>query len=179
VEETGEGKGAPAPPAGKRQIIPDWWLRKISGWLAIPGGLVLFCCMLMVTLDITMRRVANAPIAQTYDIAILSLLIGSTTTLAWVMTKRGHIEADIIFRKYTPGVKRVVSIIELLVSTCTAGLMAWGSYIWLGEAARVREVTLVLRWPTSYFITVEAVGFSLLTLVCVVQMVNAFQKREE
>jgi len=135
--------------------------------------------MLMVTVDITLRRVANMPIAATYDIAILSLLIGSCTTLAWVMTKRGHIEADIIFRKYPPGVKRVVSIIALLISLMTAAAMAWGSIVWLVEAWEVKEVTLVLRWPTSYFIAIEAIGMCLLTVVCFVQMVNAFQAREE
>lgn len=165
-------------PKTKGQLIPEGPINRVSGWLAIPGGIVLFLCMLMVAVDITLRRVANMPIAATYDIAILSLLIGSCTTLAWVMTKRGHIEADIIFRKYPPGVKKVISIIALLVCLGTAGAMAWGSILWVEMAWRVKEVTLVLRWPTSYFVFIEALGMCLLTVVCLVQMVNAFRVKE-
>jgi TRAP-type C4-dicarboxylate transport system permease small subunit len=56
--------------------------------------------------------------------------------------------------------------------------MSWGAIIWMQEAWSVKEVTLVLRWPTSYFILVETIGMLMLTVVCLVQMINAFKVKE-
>lgn len=160
------------------QLIPEGWLKRICGWYAILGGITIFGAMLMVTVDITMRRLLNRPIAATYDIAILSLLICVFTSLAWVMARKEHIEADLTFRKYPPGVKRAVNIVALFFSLIAAWTVTWGSVVWMRLMAEGGgAVTLVLRWPLAPFLLIEVIGSMLLGLVVLVQLVNSFGRR--
>ena len=159
----------------KGSIIREGWLNHISAWLAIPSGAVLAVVMVLVTVDVLMRRFFNRPIAEVYDFAILGLMIATFCSIAWVMTVRGHIEADIIYRKYSPKLKRVIATIALFISAAPAMVMAWGSVLWMQKAFRVGETTLVLRWPTSPFIAVEIFGLTLLALVILVELINSFK----
>jgi len=163
----------------RAELIPEGWLNRICKWWAIPSGVVLVFVMLAVTVDVLLRRFANAPIAEVYDMAILGLLVSTFCAIAWVMTIKGHIEADILFRKYPPRVKRVISSIALTLSIFPAVTIAWGALIWMESVIRVWQVTLVLRWPLAPFIGVEIVGAALLGLVVLVQAVNSLRVRRD
>jgi len=160
-------------------LIPEGWLNTICKWWAIPAGVVLVGVMLVTTTDVLMRRILNNPFSEAYDIAILGLLVSTFCAIAWVMTIGGHIEADVLFRKYPPRVKRVISSIALTLSIFPAVTIAWGALIWMESVIRVWQVTLVLRWPLAPFIGVEIVGAALLGLVVLVQAVNSLRVRRD
>ena len=160
-------------------LIPEGWLNTIAKWWAIPAGVVLVGVMLVTTTDVLMRRILNNPFSEAYDIAILGLLVSIFFALAWVMTIGGHIEADVLFRKYPPRVKRVVTSVALFLSIFPAVAIAWGSVLWAQSIIRVGQVTLVLRWPLAPFVIVEIIGAALLALVVLVKVVNSFGMRRD
>jgi TRAP-type C4-dicarboxylate transport system permease small subunit len=156
-------------------LIPEGWLNRICSWWAIPSGVVLVLVMLVTTSDVLMRRIINNPIAEAYDIAILGLLVSTFCALAWVLTIGGHIEADVLFRKYPPRLQRVVNSAALFLSIFPAVAIAWGALIWAQSMIRVGQVTLVLRWPLAPFVIVEIIGAALLALAVVVKTVNSLR----
>jgi TRAP-type C4-dicarboxylate transport system permease small subunit len=157
------------------KLIPEGWLNRICGWWAIPSGAVLVLVMLVTTGDVLMRRILNNPFAWAYDVAILGLLVGTFCALAWVMAIGGHIEADILFRKYPPRVKRVISSVALFLSVIPGVAIVWGAVLWTQSTIKVGQVTLVLRWPLAPFVIVEIVGAALLALVVLVKAVNSLR----
>ena len=163
----------------KGTLIPEGWLNAICKYWAIPGGLVLIGVMLVTTTDELMRRILNNPFSEAYDIAILGLLVSIFFALAWVMTIGGHIEADVLFRKYPPKAKRVITSVALFLSIFPAVAIAWGSVLWAQSIIRVGQVTLVLRWPLAPFVIVEIIGAALLALVVLVKVVNSFGMRRD
>jgi TRAP-type C4-dicarboxylate transport system permease small subunit len=156
-------------------LIPEGWLNRICSWWAIPSGVVLVLVMLVTTSDVLMRRIINNPIAEAYDIAILGLLVSTFCALAWVLTIGGHIEADVLFRKYPPRLQKVVNSAALFLSIFPAVAIAWGALIWAQSMIRVGQVTLVLRWPLAPFVIVEIIGAALLALAVVVKTVNSLR----
>lgn len=163
----------------KGTVIPEGWLNRICSWWAIPGGIVLVIVMLVTTSDVLMRRIINNPIAEAYDIAILGLLVSTFFAIAWVMTIGGHIEADVLFRKYPPKVQKLVNSIAFFLSIFPAVAIAWGAVLWAQSIIRVGQVTLVLRWPLAPFVIIEIIGAALLALVVVVKTVNSFRTRRD
>jgi TRAP-type C4-dicarboxylate transport system permease small subunit len=172
--EHGEGEKVP-----RDKLIPEGWLNRICQWWAIPGGIVLVIMMVVITVDVLMRRLLNSPVAEAYDIAILGLLLSTFFALAWVMTIGGHIEADILFRKYPRKLQRVVSSVALFLSIFPAVAIAWGALLWAQSMIRVGQVTLVLRWPLAPFVYVEVIGAALLALVVLVKTINSFKVRKD
>jgi TRAP-type C4-dicarboxylate transport system permease small subunit len=163
----------------RAELISEGWLNRICRWWAIPSGAVLVLVMLVITVDVLMRRLLNNPVAEAYDVAILGLLVGIFCALAWVMTVGGHIEADIVFRKYPPRVQRVIFSVALFLSVFPAVAIAWGAVIWAESMIRVWQVTLVLRWPLAPFVIVEIVGAALLALVVLVKAINSLRARKD
>ena len=77
---------------------------EIAGWL-------LFVCMLIVTLNVILRKVFNSPLLGTYEwVGILSALVISLG-LAYCAVVGGHIAIDFIVNKMKPGPQRIIAMI--------------------------------------------------------------------
>ena len=152
---------------------------RFSRWVTILSALAALIIMLLVTVDVLMRRFLNMPITGSFEISTALLVVIVFCCVAWVMTERGHIVVDLITRKYPQRLGAVMSSFALFCSMIIVGLICWGSIQFGLEQARVGEASVLLKLPVAPFIFVLAFGSALLTLVILIQFINSFGGSKE
>jgi len=152
---------------------------RFSRWVTILSAMAALIIMLLVTVDVLMRRFLNMPITGSFEISCSLLVVIVFCCVAWVMTERGHIVVDIITSKYPQRLGVVMSSFALFCSMIIVGLICWGSIRFGLEQARVGEASVLLRLPVAPFVFVLAFGSALLTLVILIQFINSFGGSKE
>jgi TRAP-type C4-dicarboxylate transport system permease small subunit len=147
---------------------------RFSRWVTILSALAALIIMLLVTVDVLMRRFLNMPITGSFEISTSLLVIIVFCCVAWVMTERGHIVVDIITSKYPQRIGEVMSSFALFCSMIIVGLICWGSIRFGLQQYRVGEASVLLHIPMYPFIFALAFGSALLTLVILIQFINSF-----
>lgn len=152
---------------------------RFSRWVTIFSALSALIIMLLVTVDVLMRRFLNMPILGSFEISTSLLVVIVFCCVAWVMTERGHIVVDIITSKYPPRLSAVMSSFALFCSMIVVGLICWGSIRFGLEQYRVGEASVLLKIPVAPFIFVLAFGSALLTLVILIQFIDSLGRSKE
>lgn len=152
---------------------------RFSSWLTVISAAAALGIMLLVTVDVLMRRFLNMPITGSFEISCALLVVIIFCCVAWVMTIRGHIVVTIFSNKYPQRLGHVIGTIALFLSMIVVGLICWGSILFGLEQARVGEASVLLRLPVAPFVFVLAFGSALLALVIFIQFINALSGTKE
>jgi TRAP-type C4-dicarboxylate transport system permease small subunit len=141
-------------------------LDNIAGW-----GIVLV--MVMVVINIILRRVFNSPILGIYDFVsyITSVIIGFG--LAWCALQKAHIAIEFIVDKFSEKSK---SVIEVITGFCSVILLLFAGYQMVLDGFKViknGEVSATAQIPFYPFIFMVAFG---LLVLCLVECVNVLKE---
>lgn len=92
---------------------------------ALGGGLLILAAALLVSVDVTLRKLANTTLGGADELSGYALAIGSTWSFAFVLLARGHVRIDALYqllpRKWAAACD-LIAIVALLVF---ASLIAW------------------------------------------------------
>jgi TRAP-type C4-dicarboxylate transport system permease small subunit len=92
---------------------------------ALGGGLLILAAALLVSVDVTLRKLLSVTLGGADELSGYALAIGSTWSFAFVLLARGHVRIDALYqllpRKWAAACD-VVAIVALLVF---ASLIAW------------------------------------------------------
>ena len=127
--------------------------------------------MLLVTVDVFMRRALNQPIFGAYEIGKVLLVIVVFCGVAYVMSVKGHVMVDTLVRLYPKKLQIAVARIAYFLSLIIVALISWQSAVYGLDMVRVGETTVLLRILVSPFIFVVAFGSAVLFLVILVQFI--------
>lgn len=147
---------------------------RLSRWVTVISAAAALGVMVLVTVDVLMRRFLNMPITGSFEISCALLVVIIFCCVAWVMTIRGHIVVDIFSHRYPERLGDIIGRIALFLSMIVVGLICWGSILFGLEQYRVGEASVLLRLPVAPFVFVLAFGSALLALVLLVQFINSF-----
>ena len=135
--------------------------------------------MFLVTVDVFMRRVLNAPILGSYEIGKVLLVMVVFFGVAYVMSVKGHVAVDTLVRLYPRRLQKVVSGIAHFLSLAIVALISWQSTVYGLEMLRAGETSVLLRIIVSPFIFFVAFGSAVLFLVILVQFIYTLAGVEE
>ena len=135
--------------------------------------------MVLVTVDVLMRRLLDMPIRGSFEVSTSLLVVMVFCAVAWVMVVRGHVEVDVFTRKYPEKFQRPLSAIALFLSLIIVVLICWGSILLGLEQYRVGEASVLLKIPVAPFVFVVAFGSALLALVTLIQFIRVFARVKE
>jgi TRAP-type C4-dicarboxylate transport system permease small subunit len=152
---------------------------RFSRWLTVLSAIAALIIMVLVTVDVLMRRFLNMPITGSFEISCALLVVIIFCCVAWVMTERGHIVVDIISSRYPQRLGAVMSTIALFFSMIVVGLICWGSIRFGLDQFRVGEASVLLHLPVAPFIFVLAFGSALLAVVILIQFINSLAGSKE
>lgn len=152
----------------------DWICRKFN---AI-AGIVLMILMILSFCDVAMRTFFNQPIQGTYEVSgllcvlIIGLALGST------QLAKSHIRVDILLL-FMPekGRNRLEFIIDLLCFIMSL-IIGWQSWLYASSLAAVGEGSQTQKIPLAPFEYVVAIGFFVLALVLLYNLIMRAKGRE-
>jgi len=144
-------------------------LETACGWGA---SACLFAIMVIVFADVAMRYLLNAPLAWSYDLISLYMMV-AVFFLALSVTQRDHhhVRVDILLARCPPRVRHAMEIIGnaltavvMFAIVVQGGAKAWGN--WSSQAV----VAGAIPWPTWLNAVLVPLGAGLLLLRLLVSM---------
>ena len=141
-------------------------LAVLDNALATLAGIAIFVIMIIVTLDVVLRYVFNAPLAWSFDLISIYLMSGAFfLSLSDTLRCEHHVAVDIIFTGLPLKARRVLKMIGWALSsvlfTCITVLAAQEAF---GRWDKSDVVAGAIEWPTWIPAALAVLGFGVMTL---------------
>lgn len=151
------------------------WLEKVSAFLnqlfTRVAGFALVAMMVLSVGNIILRLV-YVPFGATAEVVGWLSAVAVALVLGHTQINRGHVAMDILVKKFSPEVRKIVESVGLLLSAVLFSVTAWklGAYaVRLQEIGVLSESLGVAFYPVVFLV---ALGFVCLFLVLLVDFVK-------
>ncbi len=98
---------------------------RVAGAGALGGGLLILAAALLVSVDVTLRKVANTTLGGADELSGYALAIGSTWSFAFVLLARGHVRIDALYQLLPRRLAAACDLISIVALLAFASLIAW------------------------------------------------------
>jgi TRAP-type C4-dicarboxylate transport system permease small subunit len=92
---------------------------------ALGGGLLILAAALLVSVDVTLRKLANTTLGGADELSGYALAIGSTWSFAFVLLARGHVRIDALYQLLPRRLAAACDVIGVVALLVFASLIAW------------------------------------------------------
>lgn len=125
-------------------------IERLSGNIAIAGGLLSLCTAVLVVVSVTGRKFFNTPVNGDFEMVQMATAVSIFSFLPYCQARRGNIVVD-TFLNWLPG--RAINIIDAVWDVVYAGMMGLIGYCMMAgvlEHYRSGQTTMLLQiivWP--------------------------------
>jgi TRAP-type mannitol/chloroaromatic compound transport system permease small subunit len=99
--------------------------RRVARAGALGGGLLILAAALLVSVDVTLRKLANTTLGGADELSGYALAIGSTWSFAFVLLARGHVRIDALYQHLPRKLAAACDLIAIVALLVFASLIAW------------------------------------------------------
>jgi len=92
---------------------------------ALGGGLLILAAALLVSVDVTLRKLANTTLGGADELSGYALAIGSTWSFAFVLLARGHVRIDALYQHLPRKLAAACDLFAIVALLVFASLIAW------------------------------------------------------
>ena len=149
----------------------DIVLQKICSVLNVISGVILSFLVVLTVLNVAGRFIKH-PITGNYEIVEYGFAVVVGFAIAYTAIQDRHIYVELLFDRYPQKVKTVLGIISDVIFTCLFTLITWRLCVDGVEAYIISEKSSTLGIPYYFFQFALAIGFALLTLVILANLIK-------
>jgi TRAP-type C4-dicarboxylate transport system permease small subunit len=151
-----------------------WICRFMTG----VGSVVLAIMMFLSVADICGRFFFNKPIAGTYEIVSLMVVLVGVLGLGYCQLIKGNIMVDIVTKRFSPRGQAIMNTISYLISIGVCAIVTWQLSLrmwrYLHNPLGGRTIQLgILFWP---FLLIMALCFAWVTVIFCIDLYHAFRE---
>jgi TRAP-type C4-dicarboxylate transport system permease small subunit len=137
---------------------------------------VLAAMMLLTVADVSLRYVFSRPITGATEITEFMIVLVGFLGLAWCAVKGAHLKVDSLVSHFSPRLQAITDSFTYLIGLAICVIIGWRSFMEGVDLKRLNVVTSLLEVPVSPFYIVLALGFAVLSLVMVAQLIQYIAK---
>ena len=147
----------------------DCWSKKASQWLynfGVYGSLP--ALFLLVTLEVVLRYVFNAPLQWSRDANGLLLLMTLFSALPHAWDRGFHIRMEVIYTRFSPKWRSLADVLSALASLVFVFLLTIQAFLfsrYMFLTTETGEDLNVQLWPFMVFIALCGIIFSMRILI--------------
>ena len=153
---------------------------KIVSWIAHASGLLgtifLAGLMLMTVADVVMRYFFDAPILGSFEITEYSLVVIVFFALPWAAMKRINVRVDLVVGRFSPKRRAALDAVTCVFSLIVTGFFTWYTVPQVIYVYRLYTVSDMLEIPSWPFYLMVALGFFLLFIVLIENLIDFIKK---
>ncbi len=127
---------------------------------ALASGLLLAGIMLLTTLDVALRYLANAPLFGAQELTELGMIALIVLAMPYCGATGGHIRVDVLDRALGPTGRLVSDMITGLIGLAILGILVWRTVDKAVDAAEYDDLINMLAIPVWPFYGLIALGFA-------------------
>lgn len=152
-------------------------VRALNRGAAVLAAAALLAMIALITLQVLLRRFFNSPIDYTDEVSGYLLVAVTLLGLSYAMEKGDHIRVDMGLERLPARALRWLRVVWCVVGIGFSGLLAWETAKYTLDSAQMHSVSIdsqTLVWPIELLLPV---GFAMLALELVAQLVAALAGR--
>jgi TRAP-type C4-dicarboxylate transport system permease small subunit len=145
---------------------PETWLTRITGYVAVFGGLLALAVALLATTSVLGRWLFNSPIEGDFEFVKMATAVAVFAYLPYTQARRGNIMVDTFTIGLSGHTRCLIDAFWDLAYAAFMGALAFALFIGTLDAIKSGETTMqrqILLWPT--------IGLSM--LLCVLLAITA------
>jgi len=139
------------------------------------GISLLLAMMMLMVVDVLLRRIFNRPLTGSFEIVQFILVTIVYTAVAYTTCKKAHISIDLLTSRFSDRIAALIQTTVLSLSLFLFILITWRNLVRAGELARDGTTSVLLSIPLYPFYYVVAFGSAVLCLVLLIQTIEAVQ----
>lgn len=148
----------------------------LARWLNNIGMGFIALLMILITLDVLLRWIANRPIKGVNELSELTMLLVVFLTIGFTQLMKSNVSVDLFFTRFPRRMQLIVDTFTYLLSLGITVLMLWQSIVYNSYLADINRQSVILKVPVAPFQLVMAIGFSVLTIVLLIQLIDSAMK---
>ena len=150
-----------------------FWVTRQASNLAM---IVLMAMVLLVVVDITLRRFFNSPLSWSFEVIEVLLVIVVFFTVAYCCITKGHISVDLLTSRLSKRGQAILEIFSYFLGIVLFVFMTYCSILSAFEEIASHRMTGILQIPIYPFIFIVALGSTLLALVLIAQLIHSIRE---
>jgi len=148
----------------------DAALIEVERLTAFVGGLTIFVLMVLVTANVVLRRLFNAPVQGVVDIVTMSMVTFGVLCISFCYREAGHIRMDMVLKVLSGRVAVAANLAVTLVALFTVTAILPGTWTHFQRAYEFGDSTFgigLVTWPSKLAVPV---GLAILWLRLVLEI---------
>lgn len=118
------------------------------------------------------RYVFDKPIAGLVEMSDFMLVIVISLAGAYTMVMKGHISVGLVVDKLPERIQAVIGTVTYLLSLMFTGIAAWQAFVRGTYLLQEEQTSEILRIPHYPFLYLVGIGWTLFSLVILLQLIN-------
>jgi TRAP-type C4-dicarboxylate transport system permease small subunit len=151
------------------------YVRRLNRFAAILAGLGFLVMTGLVSLDVMMRRILNAPLLFADEIAGFLLVIVTLLGLAYTLQKEGHIQVKVFVRFIPSKYLTYLNILWCLIGIGYAAILLITTTQLVMESYHLSAFSTTTELPLVFFQLCCPIGCCLLLLQLIVRLLESVQ----
>jgi TRAP-type C4-dicarboxylate transport system permease small subunit len=132
--------------------------------------------MLLTAADVFMRYTFSRPIQGVAETTELSMIVITFFAIGSVTFLRKHIAVDLVVDRFSPRVQAIIEIFTSLISVGICSILSWRGFVEAVITGRLKILSSQLDIPESPFRYVLAVGFAIVAVIALFQLIESIGK---
>ncbi len=154
-------------------------LFKVGNWAIVAMALVMILVVLMVVVDVTLRRAFNNPLGFSYELMGFGLVFVVWGSILYSTGRERHISVDVLVARFPERVRNFLRRAFDVVSSLVLLAIGWQSIVYALQQQRMHAESQILDIPIYPFIFVVAFGAIWAGLMLFVRFIDAVRGKEE
>lgn len=139
----------------------------------IAAGATLSFLVLLIAVDVTLRRVFNSPLTFSYEIIEFGLVIVVWGSVLYSTIRERHISIDVLVSRLPAKTRQFFRLTFDFISSVVLLLIGWQSITYAMDLRDLHLVSSMLEIPIYPFVFIVAIGAILAGLILLVNFVDS------
>ena len=139
----------------------------------VAAGATLSLLVLLMAVDVTLRRVFNSPLTFSYEIIEFGLVIVVWGSVLYSTIRERHISIDVLVSRFPAKTRQFFRLTFDFISSVVLLLIGWQSITYAVDLRDMQLMSSMLDIPIYPFVFIVALGAILAGLILLVNFVDS------
>ena len=144
----------------------------------IAGGVSLLALTLLATMNVALR-IFQVPVGGTYEVVSFLGAIVTAGALGYTQKRKDHIVVDILSEKFPAPVKRALDRVSYAILLVFFSIVSWQTFVYGKRLLRTGELSETLKIAYYPFVFLVSLGFAVLALTILLDLIETVWTRGE
>lgn len=144
-----------------------WRVETLTAWIA---GAVILLLMFLVTAEVLLRRILNAPIPGQQDVTVLAMASFGVLCISYCYRMAGHVRMDLVIDTLPPRTRWMLHFLLTCLGLLTITAILPGTWSYFMRAYTLGDSTIGARLPTWPSKLTAPIGLAVLWLRLILEL---------